>query len=169
MYSDANYPLGNYPNSGSRGFRSVMGNQTAQGTFNVNNFQYPGIWSGVLNSNYIGRAVNILFDAASSANRMIAFHDNNDPYFGMNCRCVKVKYVDTQNDKLVLYPNPVRNVLYIKGTSGKLYQFQIYNAAGQLVLSGQFKNNQADLSGLSVGVYLVKINNDETITKIIKR
>jgi hypothetical protein len=199
MYGDSNYSVGNYPNSGSRGFRSVTANQSAQGTFNINNFQYPGIWSGALNSNYIGRAVNILFDAASSANRMIAFHDNNDPYFGMNCRCVKMKYdqngeelgvipknnvvaglgsspgnlattnVEKKDDELVLYPNPVHNILYIKGTTGKLYQFQIYNAAGQLVLSGEFKNNQADLSGLSIGVYLVKINNYETITKIIKR
>jgi len=199
MYNDTSYQVGNYPNSGSKGFRSVTANQSAQGTFNVNNFQYPGIWTDALNSNYIGRPVNILFDAASSANRMIAFHDNNDPYFGMNCRCVKMKFdqngeelgpipknpvsggvgsspgnlatthVDKEDDTLVLYPNPVHNTLYIKGAAGKLYQFQIFNAAGQLVLSGQFKNNQADLSGLSLGVYLVKVNNYETITKIIKR
>jgi len=200
MYGDAGYSVGNYPNSGSRGFRSVTANQSAVGTFNVNNFQYPGIWSGALNSNYIGRAVNILFDAASSANRMIAFHDNNDPYFGMNCRCVKMKYdqngeelgvipknnvvagvitspgnnlgtttPEKEEMALTLYPNPVHNILYIKGAAGKLYQFQIYNAAGQIVLSGEFKNNQADLSGLSVGVYLVKINNYETIMKIIKK
>ncbi|MCA6067481.1 T9SS type A sorting domain-containing protein [Chryseobacterium sp. RG1] len=199
MYNNTGYSTGNYPNSGSRGFRSVTANQTAQGTFNVNNFQYPGIWTDALDSNYIGRAVNILFDAASSANRMIAFHDNNDPYFGMNCRCVKVKYdqngeelgsipknqvtagvggsqgnlgttsVEKKDEELVLYPNPVRNTLFIKGGTEKSYQFQIYNAAGQIVLTGQFKNNQADLSALSIGVYLVKINNYETVTKIIKR
>lgn len=90
MFNNSAYSVGNFPNSGSRGFRSVTGNQTAQGTYNTNNFQYPGIWTAALNSNYLGRPVNMLFDAASSANRMIAFHDNNDPYFGMNCRCVKV-------------------------------------------------------------------------------
>lgn len=198
MYNNTSYQVGNYSNSGSRGFRSVTANQSAQGTFNVNNFQYPGVWTDALNSNYIGRAVNILFDAASTANRMIAFHDNNDSYFGMNCRCVKMKFdqngeelgvipknqvsaglgsspglattnVEKKEDELVLYPNPVHNTLFIKGGTDKLYQFQVYNAAGQLVLAGQFKNNQADLSGLSLGVYLVKINNGEMITKIIKR
>ncbi|WP_157798811.1 T9SS type A sorting domain-containing protein [Chryseobacterium geocarposphaerae] len=198
MYNNTSYQVGNYSNSGSRGFRSVTANQSAQGTFNVNNFQYPGVWTDALNSNYIGRAVNILFDAASTANRMIAFHDNNDSYFGMNCRCVKMKFdqngeelgvipknqvsaglgsspglattnVEKKEDELVLYPTPVHNTLFIKGGTDKLYQFQVYNAAGQLVLAGQFKNNQADLSGLSLGVYLVKINNGEMITKIIKR
>lgn len=92
MYNDPSYSVGNYPNAGSRGIRNVTGNQTAQGTYNVINFQYPGIWTDALNSNYIGRPVNIMFDAASSANRMVAFYDNNDPYFGMNCRCVKMKF-----------------------------------------------------------------------------
>ncbi|WP_250255288.1 hypothetical protein [Chryseobacterium sp. Marseille-Q3244] len=91
-FNDQSYSVGSYPNSGSRGFRSVIGNQSAAGSFNVINFQYPGIWTGALLSNYIGRSINILWDAASTANRMLAFHDNNDPYFGMNCRCVKMKF-----------------------------------------------------------------------------
>lgn len=99
VFNDPSYSVGSYPNSGSRGFRSVVGNQNAAGSFNVINFQYPGIWTGALLSNYIGRPVNILWDAASTANRMLAFHDNNDPYFGMNCRCVKMKF-DTNGNEL---------------------------------------------------------------------
>ncbi|VEH22941.1 Uncharacterised protein [Chryseobacterium nakagawai] len=98
-FNDPSYSVGSYPNSGSRGFRSVIGNQSAAGSFNVINFQYPGIWTGALLSNYIGRPINILWDAASTANRMLAFHDNNDPYFGMNCRCVKMKF-DTNGNEL---------------------------------------------------------------------
>ncbi len=101
-YNDSSYKTGNYPNSGSRGFRSVTANQTATGTFNIINYQYPGVWTAALNSNYIGRPINILFDAASTANRMIAFHDNNDPYFGMSCRCVKIKYDANGNEEGVI-------------------------------------------------------------------
>lgn len=97
-FNDQSYNIGGYPNSGSRGFRSVMANQSAAGSYNTINFQYPGIWTGVLLSNYIGRPVNVLWDAASTANRMIAFHDNNDPYFGMNCRCVKMKFDPNGNE-----------------------------------------------------------------------
>lgn len=102
MFNDSSYKTGNYPNSGSRGFRSVTANQTATGIYNFINYQYPGVWTAALNSNYIGRPVNILFDASSTANRMIAFHDNNDPYFGMSCRCVKIKYDAEGNEEGVI-------------------------------------------------------------------
>ncbi|GEJ46543.1 T9SS type A sorting domain-containing protein [Chryseobacterium sp. ON_d1] len=191
------YPLGNYPDAGSRGFRSVTANQTAQGTFNVLNFQYPAVWTAALNSNYLGRSVNVLFDAAATTNRIIVFHDNNDPYFGTGCRCVKIEYdangneegpasrttiipngptlstantvFKTVENKISLYPSPVSNILYIKATENKEYNFQIFNALGQLVKSGKFINNQTDLSSLNTGVYLIRINNSEAMVKIIKR
>ncbi|WP_449400332.1 hypothetical protein [Chryseobacterium wanjuense] len=102
IFNNPSYNVGNYPNSGSRGFRSVMINQTPVGTYNFINLQYPGIWTAALNSNYIGRPINVLFDTASNANRMIAFHDNNDPYFGMSCRCVKIKYDANGNEEGVI-------------------------------------------------------------------
>ncbi|MBM7418488.1 MULTISPECIES: T9SS type A sorting domain-containing protein [Chryseobacterium] len=202
VFSNPAYAVGNYPNSGSRGFRSVLANQTPIGTYGVNNFQYPGVWTAALNSNYIGRPINILFDTASAANRFIAFHDNNDPYFGMNCRCVKVKYNQNgdeegaipaipvtpgsavrasnvfskdeisekiKENKITLFPNPVQDRLYIKATEDKDYYFQIYNAAGQMVKSGKFENSFTNVSGLVGGIYLVRINNSETVVKIIKK
>ncbi|REC48337.1 T9SS C-terminal target domain-containing protein [Chryseobacterium pennipullorum] len=197
IFNNASYRVGNYPDSGSRGFRSVTANQSPQGTFNVINFQYPGVWMGSLNSNYIGRPVNILFDAASSANRFIAFHDNNDPYFGMSCRCVKIKYddngieqgpasrmrvlpqgptlstaeseIESVENTISLYPNPVDDILYIKDLTDKEYQYQIYNALGQLVKSGRFENKQTNVSALIDGVYLVRINDSQDVVKIIKK
>lgn len=202
IFNNASYAIGNYPNAGSRGFRSVMANQTPVGTYGVNNFQYSGVWTAALNSNYIGRPINILFDSSSSANRFMAFHDNNDPYFGMNCRCVKVKYdqngneegpipaipvtsgsnvkasnvftkddisVKIKENKITLFPNPVQNLLYIKATDDKDYYYQIYSATGQLVKAGKFENNFTDVSGLVSGVYLVRINNSETVVKIVKK
>ncbi|MBW7676984.1 T9SS type A sorting domain-containing protein [Chryseobacterium sp. LJ756] len=199
-FNDLSYSVGNYPNSGSRGIRSVIANQSAQGTFNTNNFQYPAIWTAALNSNYLGRPINLLFNASSNA--MIAFHDNNDPYFGINCRCVKVKYDQNGNEegpipalpvtpgatvkasnifskkeigeikrenKIILFPNPVKDILYIKATDAKDYYYQIYNASGQMVKSGKFENTQTDVSSLISGIYLVRINNSETVVKIVKQ
>lgn len=197
IFNNPAYPLGNYPDSGSRGFRSVTANQSAQGTFNVLNYQYPAVWTAALNSNYLGRSINVLFDAAATTNRLIVFHDNNDPYFGTGCRCVKIEYdangneegpasrttvipngptlstanaaLKTADNKMSLYPSPVSNILYIKATENKEYDFQIFNALGQIVKSGQFINNQTDLSSLNAGVYLIRINNSEATVKIIKR
>jgi hypothetical protein len=197
MFNHSVYFVGNYPDSGSRGFRSVIANQTTQGTFNSLNFQYPAVWTAALTSNYLGRAVNVLFDAAPTMNRIMAFHDNNDPYFGVGCRCVKIKYdangdeegpasrltivpnaptlstanteLKASDNKISLYPSPVSNILYIKATENKEYDYEIFNALGQLVKSGQFINNQTDLSSLSTGVYVIRINDSEAVVKIIKR
>lgn len=202
-FNNAAYPVGNYPNSGSRGFRSVTANQTATGTYNTINFLYPGIWSGALLSNYIGRPINMLFEAASANNRMIAFHDNNDPYFGMNCRCVKVNF-DTNGEELgpipknqitslpafrpsnsfrsnkvtetklkenriILFPNPVKDLLYIKAAENKIYRYQIYSISGQRVQAGTFEDGKIDVSNLISGAYMVIINNSEAVIKIIKK
>ncbi|SIP93456.1 Por secretion system C-terminal sorting domain-containing protein [Chryseobacterium sp. RU37D] len=124
-FNASEYTIGNYPNSGSRGIRSVMTNQSPAGTYNFINFQYPGVWTAALNTNYIGRAINVLFDAAATANRMIVFHDNNDPYFGMSCRCVKIKYDSNGNEEgpipglqiptfTVASPGPVLNAVEIQ-------------------------------------------------------
>ena len=124
----------------------------------------------------------------------MVFHDNNDPYFGTGCRCVKIEYdangneegpasktnamskeprlskvnpeLKIKNNKISLYPSPFSNILYIRATVDKEYSFQIFNALGQLVKSGQFVNNQADLSSLSAGVYLIRINNSEATVKV---
>lgn len=73
-------------------------------------------------------------------------------------------------NKLEFFPNPVKSMLYIKGNDkAKDYYYQIYNLSGQLVKSGKFENEQTNLSSLISGIYLVRINNSETIVKIIKQ
>lgn len=201
-FNNSAYRVGNFPNLGSRGFRSVTGNQSAQGTFNVLNFQYPGVWTGALLSNYIGRPINILFDAASNANRAIVFHDNNDPYFGMSCRCVRIKYNENgdeegvilkfpvvgtissktsdvftkeiaenkiKKNEIVLFPNPVEDILYINAKDDKEYHYQIYNVSGQLIMDGQFEERRVNVSILPAGNYWVRINGAEVMIKMIKR
>lgn len=71
-------------------------------------------------------------------------------------------------DKLTVYPNPVKNMLYIKPNEPKEYYYQIYNMSGQMIKSGKFENKKTDLSSLISGAYLVRINNSETLVKIIK-
>ncbi|WP_080777665.1 T9SS type A sorting domain-containing protein [Chryseobacterium phocaeense] len=72
-------------------------------------------------------------------------------------------------NKLEFFPNPVKNVLYIKGNDpSKDYYYQIYNLSGQMIKSGKFENDRTDLSSLISGMYLVRINNSETLVKIIK-
>ena len=72
-------------------------------------------------------------------------------------------------NKLEFFPNPVKNMLYIKGNDiAKEYYYQIYNLSGQLVKSGKFENESTDLSSLISGAYVIRINNSDTVVKIIK-
>lgn len=78
---------------------------------------------------------------------------------------VKEKVSDT---KTQIFPNPVKNFLYIKSDNQKDYYYQIYNMSGQLIKSGKFEDEKTDLSSLTTGVYLIRINNSENVIKIIK-
>lgn len=67
--------------------------------------------------------------------------------------------VAQNKSKVGIYPNPVKNVVTIINAE-KLTNVEVYNAAGQKVKSSEvLKNNQLDLSGLSKGAYILKINN----------
>ncbi|WP_426479972.1 T9SS type A sorting domain-containing protein [Chryseobacterium sp. CBSDS_008] len=73
------------------------------------------------------------------------------------------------SNKISLYPSQFSNILNIKATENKEYHFQLFNPLGQMIRSGQFINNQTDLSFLNAGVYLIRINNSEAAVKIIKQ
>ena len=71
-------------------------------------------------------------------------------------------------DKTALYPNPTDNYLFIQGTTSHL-SATVYNMLGKQVL---FTNNtdKIDVSGLSDGVYIIKISDgvNEATRKFVK-
>jgi predicted outer membrane repeat protein len=68
---------------------------------------------------------------------------------------------DTKELKLILYPNPVGDIIKLQANKEGL--IRIYNLQGQEVLSRQLQVgvNQMNVAGLSSGVYLVKFNGRE--------
>ncbi len=61
-----------------------------------------------------------------------------------------------------VYPNPVSDVLYLK-TSRILDQASIYNSLGQEVRTISKPNGQLNVSGLSEGVYILRVTDQEGI------
>ncbi|PKF74241.1 T9SS type A sorting domain-containing protein [Chryseobacterium sp. PMSZPI] len=61
----------------------------------------------------------------------------------------------TKNQQFYLYPNPAKDVIYIKGVRDKKYE--IYNTVGQQVESGKPKDGKIGVQNLSKGVYILKI------------
>ncbi len=73
------------------------------------------------------------------------------------------------NQRISVYPNPVKNILYIKNASGLNY-INVYDSLGQKVLRSNHK--YIDVSNLSKGMYFLEIHttNSRIETKrIIKR
>lgn len=71
-----------------------------------------------------------------------------------------------EKDSFAVYPNPANDVLNITKVSGKA-KFEIYNAVGQLVKSGNIDNNQVRVSELVKGTYIITIK-DGNISENIK-
>jgi hypothetical protein len=61
-----------------------------------------------------------------------------------------------------IYPNPVKNKLYISGDSNN-YNIKVYSLLGQIVIA-DYNVNEVDVSSLTKGVYLIMISNENSTT-----
>src|SRR5690606_22298120 len=70
---------------------------------------------------------------------------------------------DTSLNGLQIYTTTAPRALFIKGLLTDTTSVQVYDVQGRLVLnsqlSGSSTSNQVDVSSLSSGVYVVKLNN----------
>ena len=68
--------------------------------------------------------------------------------------------------ELDIYPNPVQNIINIKG--GFSGSIELYNLMGEQILSGNGATKHIDLLSLNPGVYIMKLrNNQGSMTKTI--
>lgn len=189
--SSTSYNVGNYANSGIRGQRDAF--NVSDPIKSVVTFTTTKWWTASLQLAYQSRPNSLSIDFANKT--LTATDTNADPYFAAPCRCVREKgfydeKIPVQADamsksgnvfrekeirqkieqkKLTVFPNPVKDILYIDAKDNREYYYQMYNMSGQLVKEGKFDNKQTNISSLTTGVYLIRINNSETVVKIIKQ
>ncbi|MDR2235807.1 MAG: T9SS type A sorting domain-containing protein [Chryseobacterium sp.] len=74
----------------------------------------------------------------------------------------------SKHDRINVYPNPVRNELYIKSPE-KIISTEVFDMAGRLIQM-KYDGSVLDMSKLGTGNYILKIETSEGITtkKIIK-
>lgn len=72
---------------------------------------------------------------------------------------------EPQTQSFNIYPNPVKNTLYLK--EGSALYYQIYSANGSMIKAGNLKGNAIDVCHMAKGVYFIRITSDtgETFTK----
>ncbi|KRB54622.1 T9SS type A sorting domain-containing protein [Flavobacterium sp. Root186] len=79
-------------------------------------------------------------------------------YSGGTLRMAKIEApVDTEVEKVFVYPNPASNIIYVSDPNQKIEKVLIYNISGVLVKTIQKGNESIDISQLSTGTYLAKI------------
>lgn len=69
----------------------------------------------------------------------------------------------SQSESLILYPNPVSDILDIQGVEGN-YELNVYDYMGRCVFSGE-NVSRIDVSNYSAGIYTVSVSNDNGTKK----
>lgn len=192
MFNNPNYKIGNFPSTGIRnkdGNNSIFSSDIATDVWTAalsarSTGLALALQIGHTNDYIHNRRINTL----SSGNTGV---DNAIPQAAANVRCVKDvprydgtipatpttgKQINQSKavEKIVvpilsetkLYPNPVKDILYI--STDKNTTYKIYDMAGVLVQSGKFVDKHINVSNLKEGIYMIRLN-DETTFKIIKQ
>jgi hypothetical protein len=116
------------------------------------------------------------------------FFDDNDPGAGASQYRLKLIYasrveysnvvmLETGKNDIVIYPNPVKDLLHISLASGgsSSYKIELINASGQLVYHTELKNISSTVftytrnKSLKPGMYLLKITDYSTGSTEIRK
>jgi len=119
-------------------------------------------------------SVNIIFNNGSSgtANQTPDLLNKTNGFsyvWGATQKTQSLKPTVTSNEILV-YPNPVQQTLQISAASS-VVRYSVVSTQGAVVLEGILKDSAIDMTRLSSGIYIVKLqldNGEEVFHKIMK-
>lgn len=81
-------------------------------------------------------------------------------------------FPENQENNILLYPNPVENLLHIQTQNGvEVNHYAIYSIDGQKIMDSP-ASNEIEVSSLSSGIYLIKMktnSGNEIVKRIIKK
>ena len=113
-----------------------------------------------MNGGTIYFAVTPYFSGMSGT-YLLQIHINRNGGFGVD---------DDFATNLILYPNPVKDILHVR--CDNIQQYDIFSVEGKLIKSSQTNNNEngIDCSDLGSGIYMVRITTNKGVVtrKIIK-
>ncbi len=178
----------------------TIGNLICQPTLNVisssgNNYQFsvnvPGgginnfnwFWSGPSNGNTITSTptVAISFNPPGVYQVCAIPNGSNSTCMTFTSACVNISVTATgifqTSDELInvlIYPNPVENILFVKIPHVKEFSCSIFDINGKLILERKNENSEIieiNLGNLNNGIYFMQIQTDHAIlnNKFIKQ
>lgn len=121
-------------------------------------------------TSYAGQKIYIgMLTDSNSGSTVPNFQNINIDEISIYADVLNLSVKDSKGKAVVtVYPNPVADVLYLKGTDKA--NVTVYNAAGQKVLNKAVTNGQLNVNALQKGVYTITIdtNGKPSTTKFIK-
>jgi endo-1,3(4)-beta-glucanase len=117
---------------------------------NVGGLKFKKTLGGLNSGETITYACKFAFAGGLAVTKYISYE------VGSNCGSLSI--VDESSDtKIVMFPNPVNNKLFIKSQSEDLIKIEIYSVFGNLVKSVSKNLNEINVEDLSSGLYLIKV------------
>ncbi len=144
------------------------------GTYTVNSSDY----TDSANPDFPGGG-KVLYSGTGNSETVTGLTNNTQYYFkifvsgpdswsdGVEANCTPLSVKDI-SDKIILYPNPAKDILSIKNTVLKgLYTVELFDITGKSILKTQSQNTlcQISLSGFKQGLYIIEIKNNEQVIK----
>lgn len=69
--------------------------------------------------------------------------------------------IEAERDQIIVFPNPASTNLFIQNSRNlNLLNYEIFDAAGRKMLSGNAPDQQINVSSLSAGLYILKLQSD---------
>ncbi len=59
-------------------------------------------------------------------------------------------------EALRLWPNPTRGDVFVRGSVGEAFEYEVYDAGGSVVLRGRSRNGRVEASALAAGWYVLR-------------
>lgn len=79
---------------------------------------------------------------------------------------------DIKDNQFLIYPNPVKDLINIQSKDSGEFSYQVYNIAGQSVLTGKSADRKISAQKLTTGNYVLELTNkngEKTTQKFIKK
>lgn len=69
------------------------------------------------------------------------------------------------SDRISLYPNPTEGIIYLQGGDFEMCTYSLYSISGQIIKEGIIIDSQINLSKQPRGMYILKIQMDDTVVQ----
>ncbi|WP_353149163.1 T9SS type A sorting domain-containing protein [Chryseobacterium sp.] len=122
---------------------------------------YPATKSGITSLPPVNGQNVVVFQEKKAS-------DSEESMYAQNFKFSNLSTHEVTRDRLSdhIYPNPAKDVIYIKGAKDQKYE--IYNTSAQMIQTGNIKDSKISVQNLIKGIYYLKIkdqNNKYTFSK----